>query len=124
MPKIVQTTEPFGKRLRELRQAKGLSQMELAAALGVTQVAISHYELGLKKPPFKNLCKLSELLDVAIDDLIHSPAESTPRAASPNNRRLQKKLRALDQLPARDQRAVANYIDALLVRHQTAVAAS
>ena len=34
----------YGKRLQELRTAKGLSQADLAKQLNISQRAVSHYE--------------------------------------------------------------------------------
>ena len=36
----------FGKRLRELRKEKGMTQLELGAQLNVTKMGISHWERG------------------------------------------------------------------------------
>lgn len=33
---------PFGQRLRELRRARGVSQKQMAAALGVSQIGRAH----------------------------------------------------------------------------------
>lgn len=48
------------QRLRELREAKGLSQGEVAELIGVTRTAYLHYETGRYKPvrKIKELCKL------------------------------------------------------------------
>ena len=39
----------MGQRIRTLRQAKGLSQQELAEAVGVTKAAVMHWETGRTK---------------------------------------------------------------------------
>lgn len=40
----------FGERLRFLRQQRGLSQADVADLLGVTNVTISDYERGRRRP--------------------------------------------------------------------------
>ena len=40
----------IGKRVRELRMEKGLSQQELGIAIGVTKVSICGYENGTRLP--------------------------------------------------------------------------
>lgn len=52
------------------RKEKGISQLQLAEALKVTQATISRWESGIREPDIKNLIKLSILLDTSIDDLI------------------------------------------------------
>lgn len=41
--------ETMGERIRMLRQARGLSQSQLADRVGVTPGAVSHWELGQTK---------------------------------------------------------------------------
>ena len=55
----------FAARLAELRQAAGLSQVELAKRLGVTQGAVSKWELGDRFPPPGLLPILAQSLDLA-----------------------------------------------------------
>lgn len=42
---------PFGERLRQLRQAKGVSQKDMAAALGVSGAYLSALEHGRRGAP-------------------------------------------------------------------------
>lgn len=41
---------PEPDRLRSLRESAGISQQELATALGVTRAAVSHWENGTRSP--------------------------------------------------------------------------
>ena len=59
----------FGKRISELRKAKGFSQEELAAHLGVSRQAVSRWENELSLPDTENLICLSRLLDVELSIL-------------------------------------------------------
>ena len=49
-------------KLKELREAKGLTQAQLADAMGVDQAVISRWESGKVSPNAENLAKLKELL--------------------------------------------------------------
>ncbi|NLX71504.1 MAG: helix-turn-helix transcriptional regulator [Clostridiales bacterium] len=40
----------MGKRLKELRELKGLTQQELAGIMNLSQQTIGHYEVGRAKP--------------------------------------------------------------------------
>jgi len=42
---------PFGKRVRELRAEKGVTQKEMAAALGVSAAYLSALENGQRSAP-------------------------------------------------------------------------
>ncbi|KHO63394.1 SOS-response transcriptional repressors (RecA-mediated autopeptidases) [Thermoanaerobacter sp. YS13] len=57
-------------RIRDLRTEKGISQNELAKALGLTQQAISAYENGLREPDLETLNKIANYFNVSIDYLL------------------------------------------------------
>lgn len=54
----------MGEKIRALREAKGLSQKELAEALGVDQTAISAWEKNKNEPTLFNLRRLCDVLGV------------------------------------------------------------
>lgn len=60
----------IGKRVKELRIEKGLSQQELGLAIGVTKVSICGYENGTRIPTLDNLIKLAEVLETTTDYLL------------------------------------------------------
>ena len=53
-----------GKAVKAYRQAKGMSQTDLAKATGLLPSAISHFECGRRKPSIDNFCKLCIALEV------------------------------------------------------------
>lgn len=57
-------------KLKQLRKQSGLSQTELAAAIGVTQGAVSQWEMGASKPSLDNLVSIAKALGCKVDDLI------------------------------------------------------
>ena len=59
-----------GKRLKEIRTKKGLSQQKLGDMIGVTKVSICGYENGTRVPTIENLVKLADNLDTTIDYLL------------------------------------------------------
>lgn len=60
----------IGKRVRELRMERGLSQQELGLAIGVTKVSICGYENGTRLPNLEKLIKLAETLETTTDYLL------------------------------------------------------
>lgn len=57
----------FGKRLREVRKSKKLTQQQIADEIGVNRGSYSNWEKGKREPSFENLVKLADLLDVSLD---------------------------------------------------------
>ena len=49
-------------KYRERREARGMSQSELARAAGLQPSAIAHFEAGRRKPSFDNVHALSRAL--------------------------------------------------------------
>lgn len=56
--------------IKDLRKQKKLSQQQVAEQLGITRVALSHYETGKREPNLRMLQKLSEFYNVSIDYII------------------------------------------------------
>ncbi len=67
----------FGQRLRELRQAKGLSQEELAFRAGLHRTYVSSAERGQRNVALVNLEKLSRALEIDIGDLFRDMSTRT-----------------------------------------------
>lgn len=62
--------EEVGKRIKELRLSKNLSQNELAEKLIITPQAISKWERGVSLPDVAMLQRLSEIFEVSISYLL------------------------------------------------------
>ena len=60
----------FGKRLKELRKDKGLTQQQLGDMVGVTKVSICCYENGTRTPTLETLVDLADALSVKITSLL------------------------------------------------------
>jgi transcriptional regulator with XRE-family HTH domain len=61
----------LGKRIAELRRAKGLSQEQLAAKTGYSTEFISLVERGLNAPSVAGLARIAKAMNVEIKDLFH-----------------------------------------------------
>ena len=106
------TLDGFGVRLTALRQAQGLTQDELGAAVGISNCMIAYYERDGGQPPGAILVELAKALRVSTDELLGvKPVRET---LSPKTARLLKRLRRVEELPPADQRAVLKLVDAML----------
>jgi len=66
-------TTPFGARLKELREAAGLSQPELAEKVGMSKGGIAHLEQGWREPSWKTVRALAKALGVTCLDFDREP---------------------------------------------------
>lgn len=60
----------FGKRVKELRNKKGLSQDRVAQAIGISRSRYSHYENNRVEPDIELIRKIANYYDVKVDYLI------------------------------------------------------
>ena len=61
---------PFARALKRLREARGLSQAELALASGLARQRVWEYEQGRRdNPSLDRLVKLADALDCTLDQL-------------------------------------------------------
>lgn len=60
----------FGKRLRELRIEKGLTQEALAKEMNVSFNTVSDWENGKHEPDFTMLAKLAVFFEVTTDYIL------------------------------------------------------
>ncbi len=60
----------FAERVKELRVEKGLSQAELAKAIGVTQSIVARWEADLRIPKMDSIIALTEFFKISSDYLI------------------------------------------------------
>ncbi len=57
--------------LKDIIKSKGLKQAYLAKRIGVSEVTMSNWVKAKSTPSKKNLEKLSELLQVPVNELVH-----------------------------------------------------
>ena len=66
------------KRLRELREQKGISQLKLAMDLSLNQNSISRYETGEREADYKTLVALADYFRVSVDYLLERTDNPRP----------------------------------------------
>jgi len=70
----------IGKQIKTLRKSRGLTQEQLAAALGLTCQAVSKWETGITLPDTAMLPALADFLRVSIDRLFGYDKRERERA--------------------------------------------
>ncbi|WP_352288789.1 helix-turn-helix transcriptional regulator [Psychrobacter sp. GW64-MNA-CIBAN-0177] len=60
----------FGKRVREMRKSKGISQERLAEMAGIDRSYMGNIERGEKNITLKKAYEICDALDVEIQDLV------------------------------------------------------
>jgi len=68
----------FESRLRSLREKKGYSQIQLSKELSISNVTLSQYENGIRKPDIDTLSKLASYFGVTTDYLLGKDTPEEP----------------------------------------------
>jgi ribosome-binding protein aMBF1 (putative translation factor) len=70
----------LGKKVRELREVRGMSQSELAQRMGTTQSVVARLELGGVEPRFDTLDRVAAALDstLVVDIRPNEAAQTLP----------------------------------------------
>ena len=104
----------LGKRVTQLRKSRGMTQAELARAIGVSQQAVFAYELGERRISVLVLAKLARIFSTPVGDLVgmSKPVHERKGRLSPRCVRHAERLQALSKT---QQRFVLRIIDVLEV---------
>lgn len=68
----------LGPLIAEARRKKGMTQLELAEKMGVTDKAVSKWERDLSCPDVNSLPQLAEVLGLSIEELLQGKNEKQP----------------------------------------------
>lgn len=60
----------IAERIKELRSELGLTQSQLAKAIGVSQKAVDYWERGINEPKATYICRMAEFFNVSADYLL------------------------------------------------------
>ena len=66
----------LGMMIASLRKENGMTQLELAEKMGVTDKAVSKWERDLSCPDVNSIPKLAEVFEISVDELMQIKAES------------------------------------------------
>ncbi len=114
-----------GRRIRQARTAKNMTQMQLADEMGVSFQAVSNWERGSSMPDIGKLRELCHVLDMTVDGLLGGEMQAVAKVmehrqkqedgADPGPLRLSgEELRAVAPLlPPREVEQVAAALDAV-----------
>ncbi|MEW6068543.1 MAG: helix-turn-helix transcriptional regulator [Nitrospirota bacterium] len=105
----------FGKRLAALRKEQGLTQTQLGEKVGVSCRVIAYYEGETNYPPAHLIEPLAKALNVSTDELLGVKALKQQR--DPQHAALWRRLKKIESLPKRDQKALLHYLDALVKKN-------
>lgn len=102
----------FGSHIHALREAAGLSQQQVADALGISQPAYALWERRDVAVRIDQLRTLSEVLGTPLEDLVNHTANAK-RRGGPQGRARQT-FEDVSKLPRARQKKILDVVDALI----------
>jgi len=102
----------FGKRLREIRETKNLSQQDLAKLIGSVHTVIGRYERDEMKPSIDVVKKLAEELGTTVGYLIGEASESQLL----KDPAMLKRFQEINELNEKDKECIFSLLDAYLAK--------
>ena len=117
MPKLGEYIAPIdektiGKHLRDLRKARGLTQVEVAQELGIPQTLLSEYERGTVRLHGAIIAALAKVLRSSTDQILG--AKPIKENGHFQDRRFFRRLQRIEKLPKRAKQALLKTIDLYL----------
>jgi transcriptional regulator with XRE-family HTH domain len=101
----------LGGRIAVLRKESGITQVQLAEAMDVSQQTVASWEVGRRGVPVANLPLLARTLGVSVEALIGEKAAPAKRGPTP---KLQQQVERLSRLPQAKQRVVMEMLEGFL----------
>lgn len=79
MDETDRTLAAVGARLKQFRQRRDVTLVDLAEETGISPSTLSRLESGLRRPTLEQLLPLARAHGVTIDELVDAPATGNPR---------------------------------------------
>ncbi len=107
-----------GARLVELRKAAGLTQVDLARAIGESQQNIAYWEHADKPPRSDVLAKIADALGVTVDNVLGIEPVVRPRKGPVG--RTRQVFEEVSRLPRKQQDRIVELVTAVLEQYKRA----
>ena len=104
----------IGRRLRELREQQDMTQARLAAAVGVDQTLLSHYERGEARIHGALVAGFAKALGTSTDEILGMKDVKPTRNGHIKDRRFARRLQLIDRLSRRQKDALLTTVDTFL----------
>ena len=103
--------EGIAKEIAQLRKDSGITQVQLADILGVSQQTVASWAVGRRGVPVSLLPALARTLGVGVEELVGEKSQPAKRGPTP---KLQQQMDRLSRLPKSKQRVVMEMLEGVL----------
>lgn len=106
----------LGARIALARKEHNITQVQLAATLGIAQQTLAHYEGGRLRLPASLLSTLAQELQLPLDVLLGQPAATKAPGKRGPAPKLQQHMDRISALPRAQQKFVLQVIESVLAQ--------
>ena len=101
----------LGARIAVLRKEQGLTQVQLAEILAISQQHMAAFEAGRRKVSVSSVPLLAQLFGISTDDLLGMRNKPNKRGPTP---KLQRQVEQISLLPRTKQKFVREMLEAVI----------
>jgi transcriptional regulator with XRE-family HTH domain len=105
----------LGARIALARKERNITQVQLAATLGIAQQTLAHYEGGRLRLPASLLPALAQELQLPVEELLGQPSTKTAAKRGPAPK-LAQHMERISALPRTQQKFVLQMIETVLAQ--------
>ena len=105
-------------RLKEIREAKGISQRQAALALNLSPSLYNKYENGVREPANAMLPIFADFFGVTVDELLGREQQEKPAIGGQIDGNTSVMLEQFPRLSPEEQREILSHTAWLLSRHE------
>lgn len=105
----------LGKRIKQLRKEKGLSQADLGKKVGLSYAQIGRYETKGMQPSAEVLKKIANVLGASPDYLLNGSAEEKATNHL-SDKELIQQFKEVEQMTNEDKTFVKRFLDAFITK--------
>lgn len=103
----------IGRKIQRAREETGLTQVDLAQSLGITQAALSNYELGKRRLYLHQIEDIARVLQKSLDYFIPGPEKDNRSDTNETSGGRQKIISRIDELDREELVLLTAYLDFL-----------
>lgn len=107
----------LGKRIATLRKEAGMTQVQLAEILKISQQHMASFEAGRRKVSSSDIPVLAQLFGVSTDKMLG--IQEAPSKRGPASR-LQRQIEQVALLPKSKQKFISEMLEAIIKQQQSA----
>lgn len=110
-PLDISSNEPIGTRIANIRKKLGLTQNDLAERIGIQRTQVTDYEIGRLHLSDEMVIRFAIALSVSSDQIL---GLKKLESDSMTDLKITKRLKAIEELPASDQKKVLQNLDLII----------